>query len=366
MAGSVSPRSARNACCSSPLELGDLGLDHRRHPAHPRLRAAGDVGQAVPLGDLLGLGDPRLLDVDECRIGFCDRKVKPRMIRVSSGVSGSRAQRRLAPPADALSRTRTACSGTSASLRCFLIDASSRSSRRSTTSRSARTSSSSRSRMSRRGSGAPRVSSGNARTTCRRASALRNSLASSAGALALLDAGEVDHLERGVRGLLRLEQRAQPIDAGVGHAGHAGVQLGAAAVVARRRHAGAGEEVEQRRLAALGEADESDLHGWIMPVGRRHASVESLRTCVVAPLSHPAPRRRPPAGPPSHCSSPSCGAPTPSPSRSGCVDAPPLRLAVDALRRRRAVIVAVGLGTGRLRGLPRRAPRVAAAVRASA
>ena len=34
--------------------------------------------------------------------------------------------------------------------------------------------------MSRRGSGAPRVSSANARTTCSRASALRNSLASSA------------------------------------------------------------------------------------------------------------------------------------------------------------------------------------------
>src|SRR5437879_12415797 len=46
----------------------------------------------------------------------------------------------------------------------------------------------------------------------------------------------------------------------MGHPRDAGVQLGAAGVVARGGDGGAGEQVEQRRLAALGETDEPDLH----------------------------------------------------------------------------------------------------------
>jgi hypothetical protein len=80
-------------------------------------------------------------------------------------------------------------------------------------------------------------------------------------ALALLDAGEVDDLERRVRRLLRLEQRGEPVHAGIGNTGDARVQLGAPAVVARRRHAGTGQQVEQRRLATLGEPEQADLHG---------------------------------------------------------------------------------------------------------
>ena len=71
---------------------------------------------------------------------------------------------------------------------------------------------------------------------------------------------QVHHLEGGVRRLLGLEQIAQAVHARVGHAGDAGVHLASPRVVARGGDARAGEQIEQCRLAALGETDEPDLH----------------------------------------------------------------------------------------------------------
>ena len=86
-----------------------------------------------------------------------------------------------------------------------------------------------------------------------------------AGALALRDTRQVHDLEGGVGRLLRLEQGREPIDTRIGHARHPGVQLGAAGIVARGGDAGAGQQVEQRGLPRLRKADQSDLHGRIMP-----------------------------------------------------------------------------------------------------
>src|SRR5206468_2846905 len=52
-------------------------------------------------------------------------------------------------------------------------------------------------------------------------------------ALAFGDAREIDDLEARVGGLLRLEERAEPVHAGVGHARDPRVELRAARVVAR-------------------------------------------------------------------------------------------------------------------------------------
>ena len=112
------------------------------------------------------------------RMGFSERKVKPRMARASSS-ERSAARMGVSDSSAGLRRSRMACSLTSASVRFFLMEASRRSSRRSTTSRSARISSVSRSPMSPFGLGAVPAGSGKARTTCRSASAFLNSLASS-------------------------------------------------------------------------------------------------------------------------------------------------------------------------------------------
>src|SRR6185295_9574291 len=79
-------------------------------------------------------------------------------------------------------------------------------------------------------------------------------------ALALGDAGKVHYLEGGEGRLLRLEQGDQPIHPRVGHPRHAGVHLPARGAERGGGDAGAGQQVEQRRLAALGEPDQPDLH----------------------------------------------------------------------------------------------------------
>src|SRR2546426_9767319 len=79
------------------------------------------------------------------------------------------------------------------------------------------------------------------------------------------DARKVHDLEARVRGLLRLEERAEPVHARVGHARDARVELRAASVVTRGRDGGARQQIEQRGLAALREADQADLHESIMP-----------------------------------------------------------------------------------------------------
>ena len=114
----------------------------------------------------------------QCRIGFWERNVKPRAILASSG---GKSIARSGVPSDsaASSLASTSCSRASTSVRRLRSEVSSRSRRRSTTSRSARTSSVSTSAIWARGSGGPSTGSGKPRTTCSRASAFRNSLASS-------------------------------------------------------------------------------------------------------------------------------------------------------------------------------------------
>ena len=103
--------------------------------------------------------------------------------------------------------------------------------------------------------------------------------------LALRDAGEVHHLEGGVGRLLRLEQRGQPVDARVGHPRHARVHLAARGAERRGRDGRAGQQVEQRGLAALGKADEPDLHGRPCYHSRRHGRPAAPRArLLVAPL----------------------------------------------------------------------------------
>src|SRR5499433_3947136 len=178
MAGSSRPRSDRKAACSSPTSCDtSASMTAETQPSPVCGRPA-----TSPRPKLSTRVRPRSSSFSErlrqCRMGFCERKVKPRKARPSSsesaaarmGVSDSRA---------GLSRCKSACSFTSLSERFFLMAASKRSSRRSTTSRSARSSSVSRSPMSLMGCGAVPAASGKARTTCRSASAFRNSRASS-------------------------------------------------------------------------------------------------------------------------------------------------------------------------------------------
>jgi hypothetical protein len=85
------------------------------------------------------------------------------------------------------------------------------------------------------------------------------------GARAFLDTGKIDDLEAGVGRLLRAKERAQTVHARIGHAGDAGVELGATRLEASGGHAAAREQVEKRGLAAARESDETDLHDAIMP-----------------------------------------------------------------------------------------------------
>ena len=75
------------------------------------------------------------------------------------------------------------------------------------------------------------------------------------------DPDEVGQVERS--GDLRLlgVGRGDPVQAGIGEGNGAHVRLPLAVVVGPDRGAGAGEEVEQRRLARLGVAEQGHVHG---------------------------------------------------------------------------------------------------------
>ena len=80
-------------------ELGDLRLDHRRDPADARLRARRHLGEPEALAPR---ARPSAIAFSsrfrQCRIGFCERKVKPRRT--------PRLVRRRAPPRGAASPPR--------------------------------------------------------------------------------------------------------------------------------------------------------------------------------------------------------------------------------------------------------------------
>src|SRR4030095_231813 len=117
----------------------------------PGPRALGDGLEAESRYDAISLVDRLLVEVQAVedgllreeggsppracglwRMGCCERKVNPLAARASSGASvTARSGRSLS--SSPFRRARIACSLTSASLRCFLIDASRRSSPRSLT-----------------------------------------------------------------------------------------------------------------------------------------------------------------------------------------------------------------------------------------
>src|SRR5262249_36222476 len=165
-----------------------------------------------------------------------------------------------------------------------------------------------------------------------------------AGSLALGDAGQVDHVEGRDGRLLRLEERAETIDPRVPDASHARVELDAGGVVARRGDTGAGEQVEQRGLAASRQADQADLHESIMPRAR-------LRRVEMPASDSPTPYRaidlRGAAG--ALLASLFWGV-NPVAIKAGLEDAPPFRLAALRFLLGGAVIVVWAARTGRLRG----------------
>src|SRR5262249_54957820 len=131
----------------------------------------------------------------------------------------------------------------------------------------------------------------------------------------------------------------------IGHAGHARVQLDAPGVVARGRDVGAGEEVEQGGLAALGQPDEANLHEPIMTRARL-SRVEMPAPGVVPPY-RPIDLR---GAAVALLASLFWGV-TPVAIKIGLEDAPPLRLVALRLLVGGAVILVWAAGTGRLRGL---------------
>ena len=83
-----------------------------------------------------------------------------------------------------------------------------------------------------------------------------------AGARALDQRGDVDDLEAGVHELLGVRHLAEPVDPLVGHVGDPDRGLGGGERVRGDDRVGAGERVEQTRLAAVRKADEAEtLHG---------------------------------------------------------------------------------------------------------
>src|SRR3972149_6154002 len=187
MAGSASPRSARNAACSSPASCATSAsmmadTQPRRVPGRPA---------RSPRAKLSVSAAPRAISFSarlrHWRIGFWERNVNPRIALASSSPS-ARARRGVSASNAALHVRRITCSRPSA--------------------------------------GARRVHDGDGRV---------------------------------VR-LPGFEEEAEPIHALVGHSGHADVHLAARGPEGRRRHALPGEQVEERRLPALGKSHDPDLH----------------------------------------------------------------------------------------------------------
>ena len=75
----------------------------------------------------------------------------------------------------------------------------------------------------------------------------------------LADGGDVDEFDGGVGGLLGRVEGGELVEALVGHAGHADVRL-AGVGVAALFELGLGEDLEQRCLAHLRQADDASLH----------------------------------------------------------------------------------------------------------
>src|SRR5262249_2531703 len=79
----------------------------------------------------------------------------------------------------------------------------------------------------------------------------------------LHDAGDVDELHGGVHGLGGVVQPRELVEARVGQPDHADVRLDRGKGVVRRERGVLGQRVEERRLADVGQADDSDgqAHG---------------------------------------------------------------------------------------------------------
>ena len=200
------PQRVEEARCSSGGERGHLTLHGRRDPADEGAGSLGDLvqlGQArVPAGhvvlrevqavedrlqreELESLEDPALLGGEPLRAEGHALRERP-----------------LRPPGARARAARPLWASVSEPGPSFW-------SRRSTTSRSASTSSSSSAWTSRTGWGAaPSTADGNARTTCRSASAWRSSPTSSVARSPAVEAGEVHDLDARVDRLPRLEERA--------------------------------------------------------------------------------------------------------------------------------------------------------------
>ena len=72
------------------------------------------------------------------------------------------------------------------------------------------------------------------------------------------ESADVDDLDRGVDGLLRLRHRRQLVEAIVGHLGHTDVGVLRGERVRRSERTTAGQRVVQRTLARVGETDQSE------------------------------------------------------------------------------------------------------------
>ncbi len=75
---------------------------------------------------------------------------------------------------------------------------------------------------------------------------------------ALDEPADVDDLDRGVDGLLRLRHRRELVEPVVGHLGHPDVRVLRGERVRRGERTTTGERVVQRALARVGEADQSE------------------------------------------------------------------------------------------------------------
>jgi len=159
------------------------------------VRRAANAWKIEALGHARAVGEGRLIEFTQCRIGFCERNVKPRM-SLASSTETSTTRMSDSASRSIFRRRSISCSLTSTSVRRFLIDASSRSSRAPRPPRSARISSVSKSMMSRRGSGAGQRGILERAHDVQERVAVANSLGVQAAPLALGDPREVHHLER--------------------------------------------------------------------------------------------------------------------------------------------------------------------------
>src|SRR5699024_8161987 len=137
--------------------------------------------------------------------------------------------------------------------------------------------------------------------------------------------------------LLAAEDLGEPAEALTGQRHHPDVRLDGGERVVRREHGRTGEGVEERRLAHVGQAGDTESQGHGSPVyGRTGPDEHTPGACCAAALSAAAAPARPPPGPPHRClrraapwPSPEAGTARPSGTarwRTGSArSAPPLR-----------------------------------------